>query len=251
MLLGQVVAISVAANLFYLAVVLHPRPTKTSNTTQDLSSSSKSEIPRTSKSSGSPVSTPQSSSIPILTVWVPVTLSLLTIRATPYFSGTPYFLPNLLTMHALLMVPLLFGKSGAAAHRPSKSAARNIYAIIALASLEIRSHTLWPILTPHLPSSFASVLDFSFSELTPFFEEVISTLYSHPAQSSIGFDVVWTSISLLVWCFLAPADEPELGEYKGAKQNISAGLGWLVRVLVCAGVSVGVVAPAHFALQEA
>jgi len=33
---------------------------------------------------------------------------------------------------------------------------------------------------------------------------VSTTLYSHPAQSSIGWDVIWTSLSLIVWILLRP-----------------------------------------------
>jgi len=33
------------------------------------------------------------------------------------------------------------------------------------------------------------------------------TLYSHPAQSSIGWDVIWTTASFLIWEFMRPGDK--------------------------------------------
>ncbi|KAJ7627780.1 hypothetical protein DFH06DRAFT_1006882 [Mycena polygramma] len=35
-------------------------------------------------------------------------------------------------------------------------------------------------------------------------------LHSHPAQSSIGWDVIWTSISFVVWLVLHPGLQPQV-----------------------------------------
>ena len=85
MLLGQVVAISVAANLFYVALVLYTVPATT---------------PTTKPSSKSPESAP-------LTLWLSVLASLVTVVLSPYTSPST-FLPNLLTMHTLIIIPLVF-----------------------------------------------------------------------------------------------------------------------------------------------
>jgi len=65
---------------------------------------------------------------------------------------------------------------------------------------------------------------------------LIETLYSHPAQSSIGFDVVWTTISFLAWSLLRPHAR------KGVFKRI---IGLVLMLAGCLVLSVGVVAPAY------
>lgn len=232
MLLGQVVAISVASNLFYIAVLIHSAaPTKPTPST------------KVSKTQKTPISTPYSVDYaPILTVWIPVLLSLLTVHATPSFSGTPYFLPNLLTMHVLLVIPLLFSSS-AAPSTPRNFLTRlatlkNLYTLIALISTLIRAKTLHPLLS----DSIHGKAPFSERALA-LGNDAVSTLFSHPAQSSIGFDVVWTSVSFLAWCALAPVEV--LGERRGEKRERTLGRVLLEAVSMlgaCIVTGVGVVA---------
>ena len=40
-----------------------------------------------------------------------------------------------------------------------------------------------------------------------FITSAIDTLYSHPAQLSIGWDVIWTSVSFVVWMGIKPSRE--------------------------------------------
>ncbi|KAJ7707952.1 hypothetical protein B0H16DRAFT_1823524 [Mycena metata] len=82
MLLGQFVAISVVSNLVYFALVLAPRPP-------------------------SPSSSHGMSSLPApVALWLPILLSLGTIATSP-FTSERSFLPNLLLMHTLIILPLL------------------------------------------------------------------------------------------------------------------------------------------------
>lgn len=201
MLIGQLVAISVASNLFYLAVLLHA-PT----------------------SSG----TRQASHAPVITVWLPILYSLRTIYDTPAASGTSYFLPNLLIMHALLIIPLVAKTSPAL---PAWSSTRHLYAVAVAVSLYIRGRTLLPLIPPSGSSLIPSV-----DNINTLLDSLIGTLYSHPAQSSIGFDVVWTTVSFLAWCLFDPNQE------KGILTKI---IGALFMLPACLIVSVGVVAPAH------
>jgi hypothetical protein len=172
MLLGQFVAVSVASNLFYVAVTLSAKDPK--------------EVKTSSSSSASPK------------LYIPIMLSLVTVAAVPYTSETS-FLPNLLSMHSLILVPLL----------PSFPFERNLpkiptpifYSIVASISMFMRLHSsrvpfhqdlnrgdpphylLWSIAYHHW-----------------------ETLYSHPAQSSIGWDLIWTTISFLLSEAMLPGD---------------------------------------------
>ncbi|KAF7303690.1 hypothetical protein MIND_00598400 [Mycena indigotica] len=154
MLLGQLVAISVASNLFYLALALSPSHPRQHGPRQ--------RAP--------------------LTLWLPVVLSLITVAASP-FTDTKTFLPNLLVMHALTMIPLLFPT-----HKSSSGVVtiQALYSQIAFVSIFL--------------SAFAGFSAFSDSaSFSQVMQSIWATLHEHPAQSSIGWDVVWTSLSLLVW----------------------------------------------------
>ena len=162
MLLGQVVAISVAANLFYLVLVLSRRGPK-----------------RTFQ----PVS---------ITLWLAVLTSLATVIYSPYTSKQG-FLPNLLTMHALLLVPLLPRPKWWRV--PAGPSCTLLYTTVAAVSALIRLRTT-SIALRNLPSAEQN--------MAGFLRQAWRTLHVHPAQSSIGWDVVWTTVSFLVWTFVAP-----------------------------------------------
>jgi hypothetical protein len=155
MLLGQLVAISVAANLFYVAMSLSaPRPVK------------------------------QVVFHPV--VWFSVLLSLLAVAWSP-LTGKHTFLPNLLLIHTLAMVPLLCGPYLDTSKGFSMSA-RLLHNQVLLISAFI-----------HISNSL--VLFFTFDQ--PLINTLWRALFSHPARSSIGWDVIWTSASFVVWNVLS------------------------------------------------
>ncbi|KAJ3572017.1 hypothetical protein NP233_g3362 [Leucocoprinus birnbaumii] len=164
MLLGQVVAISFAQGLFLVAVSLSPKRT------------------RTITSQPSPALA--SSSI----------LSSLTVLLTPFTVDTIYYLPNLLAMHFLLIIPLV----------PSFS---SFHSIPILSSL--RYSSLYLVLTilsliSRMPSLQPSLLSV---------DSIYHTLvHQHPAQSSISFDVVFTSIIFATWIILDQKTNVILGQ---------------------------------------
>ncbi|KAH9016408.1 hypothetical protein EDB83DRAFT_2439223 [Lactarius deliciosus] len=141
MLLGQLVAISVATNLFFLALVPPAKEKKKA-------ASATSSVP--------------------LVLWLSVLASLATVMLVPHSLRHDYFLSNLLVMHALLVLPLL----------PLPA----LYWLVALlsAAARVRTVTMCGSLTTG-PGTLWAVLN------------------SHPAQASIGWDVVWTTISVLIW----------------------------------------------------
>ncbi|KAJ3740247.1 hypothetical protein DFH05DRAFT_1511000 [Lentinula detonsa] len=159
MLLGQLVAISVASNLFYIAVSLStPRPIKSR--------------------AASPV------------LWLSILMSLLAVSYTP-FTNERTFLPNLLVMHTLAAIPLLLGRYiDVSRFRLSFS---SLYLLVFIITASI--HT-WSTL----------VLYQSLDE--PIVGALWRTLHSHPAQSSIGWDIIWTSASFVVWAMTFKATNP-------------------------------------------
>ena len=57
----------------------------------------------------------------------------------------------------------------------------------------------------HIRSVIAAIGSLQTSSKSPdIFKEVWAVLYSHPAQSSIGWDIIWTSLSFIAWIFLRP-----------------------------------------------
>ena len=182
MLLGQIVAISVASNLFYLALVL-----------SELSVSSRN------------LSLKQTASLRLV---ISVLLSLVTVALSPFTSART-FLPNLLVMHVLLFVPLV-SKTSSSPETPSPTSfsinLKTLYRIIHLACAGI-----------HVRTVIAALRSLQASSLQPnTFEEAWIILYSHPAQSSIGWDIIWTSLSFIVWILLRPRSSlnHDLGIYK-------------------------------------
>ncbi|KAJ7158055.1 hypothetical protein C8R46DRAFT_1165229 [Mycena filopes] len=169
MLLGQLVAISVASNLFYLALVLAPPPPPPSN--------------RRSTPLRAPVA-----------LWLPVLLSLATVATSPFTSDTS-FLPNLLLMHSLIVLPLLapdrlfpLGETKSSFDMSLKT----LYILVFGGALALHTR----VTGQALGDPAVSVTDFAL--------KAWDVLHSHPAQSSIGWDVIWTSISFIVWLVLQP-----------------------------------------------
>ncbi|KAJ7718335.1 hypothetical protein B0H16DRAFT_1797566 [Mycena metata] len=180
MLLGKFVAISVVSNLFYLALVLAPRPP-------------------------SPSSSHGMSSLPApVALWLPVLLSLGTVTTSP-FTSERSFLPNLLLMHTLIILPFLvpdrlFPLVQASAEIKSRIG-------ISLKTLHIVLFGAALVLHARATGQAAGDPPISVRDLAL---KAWDVLHSHPAQSSIGWDVIWTSILFVVWLVLHPELQPRV-----------------------------------------
>jgi len=155
MLFGQLVAISVGMNLFFLALP----PTASARTTTSVST--KKTVP------------------PLL--WLSVLAALVTVFLVPHSLQHDYFFLNLLVMHALLVIPLLPVRVAPTGSLHIRT--RTLYQLVALLGVTARVRTALSI--------NAGAVAGQGTELT--------VLHSHPAQASIGWDVVWTTISFLMW----------------------------------------------------
>ncbi len=179
MLLGQIVAISVSANLFHLAVLL------TSASVQK-EKPSKTVSPR---------------------VWLSVFVSLATVAASP-FTSKKTFLPNLLVMHAFLFIPLVPNTKPSTSDKsrpPYSMNTRTLFNLVYITSASIHINTILTASTSLHHSDSLSPLQLA--------KTAWRVLHSHPAQSSIGWDVVWTTISFTVWIAARPKRSGQPSKY--------------------------------------
>ncbi|KAK4199171.1 hypothetical protein QBC40DRAFT_85256 [Triangularia verruculosa] len=164
MLLGQIVAISFASNLFFLSVLVHDvKNEKNATQTQRRSSC-------------------RSSDIIILLVNLGVTLFL--------FGNldSPYFLTLLLAPHVLAFVPLLRDAVS------SSSTGSN--------SLSEPSKVLqFGILVAVLAAGTSQAVSRDEN-----WQNILETLYEHPAVTSVGFDVICCWVSYTAWVLVGDSE---------------------------------------------
>ena len=161
MLLGQLVAISVALALFLTALSLRPatRPTP---------------------------SCPPS-------LYLPLFAAMGTILAVPTYVQTDSFLANLLWMHGLLLVPLISWTS--TTESTSKVAATKRRFNIRPATL----YTALSGLAIVIHGMNARAVIYTATPNTSTLRQLYNTIFSHSAQASISLDVVWVAIILAFW----------------------------------------------------
>ncbi|KAK4056015.1 hypothetical protein OIO90_003010 [Microbotryomycetes sp. JL221] len=173
MLLGQVVAISFAQNLFFVALINSSQQIQTRQLRQRVD----------------------------YTLVICVALALATISVVPSTLTSKSFLPNLLLMHVLLFVPLLSTTSLSSStfkvhheerRRNDGIPASLLYATSAAISYLLRQPT-WSSLTNLHNLTSPAMFD------KQLYMVEMRSLLKHPAQSSIGFDVVFATISFASW----------------------------------------------------
>lgn len=169
MLLGQIVAISVASNLFYLALVLSP------------SFSNPKE--RVKERWASPM------------LWFNVFLALASVALVPFITERT-FLKNLLVMHGVLFLPILEKNSPKIS--PYAISTNALYRIVQVVSALIHLRTVLKALE--------ILRDNAALDASSIVQTAWRVLHAHPAQSSIGWDVIWTSVSFIVWTMIKPLD---------------------------------------------
>ncbi|KAF2841814.1 hypothetical protein M501DRAFT_1013202 [Patellaria atrata CBS 101060] len=171
-LLGQLVAISFASNLFFLAVLVKSE-----------SSKSRSKIKTKDFLEEKPVD--PSWIVSFIFQGIPLIFTLVCVVLIPYVQETQYFLPVLLVPHAVLFIPPLLPQL-----------------VKGSSSVFQRDNTNRKAL---LETIF--VLSFTFLQITATtksvdnwrFEPIWQTLYEHPAVSSVGWDVIMCTISYTLW----------------------------------------------------
>ncbi|KAJ7708578.1 hypothetical protein B0H16DRAFT_1632244 [Mycena metata] len=137
-------------------------------------------------------------------LWLLVLLSLGTVAMSP-FTSERSFLPNLLLMHTFIILPLLvpdrlFPLAQASAETKSRFgiSLKTLYMIVFSAALVLHARATGQA----AGDPPVSVRDLAL--------KAWNVLHSHPAQSSIGWDVIWTSILFVVWLILHPELQPRV-----------------------------------------
>lgn len=229
MLLGQIVAISFAMNLFFLALLLSPRSSSEVGFGYSSPESTASKDKKPTESSRA--SSVGSSSFPLYSgIWIsfqdlastpakntytaPLLLNFISIFLVPYTVHSSLFLPVLIVPHALLFLPvvnynIVLQKQQTAVHRLIFVLSLFLYVkatAIALLddSVDIDTHKY---LFAFLYSSSSGPKHWQYrSGKWRFFGELLD----HPAVSSVGWDVVLCWSSAIIWAVIQGPDSWKL-----------------------------------------
>ncbi|KAJ5138778.1 uncharacterized protein N7515_003626 [Penicillium bovifimosum] len=171
MLLAQFVAVSFAANLFFVTILVSPRPDR-----KDVFFA------------WAP---------PLLVEVLPVVLSLLDTLAVPVYARRKEFMPLLLLPHVLVFVPCLLGPGAGAG---SKDTA------VAQGERTTRRYVVflqwvWAAFVA-LQAYFTALMlkdvgmDVEYGEVG---RRLLDAVYAHPACSSVSWDVICCTLSASLW----------------------------------------------------
>jgi hypothetical protein len=165
MLLGQLVSISTASSLFFLAL---------------------SSVPPASK---------QPLRRAPLVLLVPVSLSLLAILLVPYTTPST-LLPTLLLMRLSLAIPFLPLPSPVLSSETLSIPASELHFLSISLSLYLRLLDFYSALLSALAPPFSSSVVSTLSSSVP---AVLSALHAHPAQSWVAYDLFWSCAVFGAW----------------------------------------------------
>ncbi|GAA6020942.1 hypothetical protein JCM10207_003196 [Rhodosporidiobolus poonsookiae] len=193
MLLGQVVAVSFAQSLFFAALALAPPAAPAAPAVR---------TPAAPRANSAAKSSPLT-----WLVILAVVLGNASVAFTPGTVFSRYFLANLLAMHCVLFLPFLLPDT-----KQAPFALSRFYLNIALVGLRFRAPTALELLPADLPRTAKAIVP----ELPALFAKQWAVLNEHPAQQSIGWDVIFASLSAvayLVWSSRAPTRPAERVAY--------------------------------------
>lgn len=191
MLLGQIVAISLAQNLFFATILVsrqlqNPKG-KNKNGGKEEDGKNRREL----------------TWLPPLSCEIlPVTLSLLSTVLVPFVAHTKYFMGTLLVPHLLLFIPLFLRPTRPSATvsvesaKASEDRATRRYATFFRGFVAIcvvlQAHATYLA----MQATGASVGTISYVELVP---RLLGAVHEHPAVSSVSWDVIFCTISAFAW----------------------------------------------------
>ena len=220
MLLGQIVAISFASNLFFLAVLLSSESPENKDGTSSQSlapSSTEYTLEHDQKQPKSRNICKDSTWAPSRTLYtVPLLSTFFCVFLIPHYVHSHLFLPLLAVPHILLFIPV----------NVSKLAPRSWGRVHPSGTFMLEHHRyiyrliLWPSLVLYLKATLAVLLDtqikirnqsyssatlFNFDIATQILQQFFgdkgfpSELFDHPAVSSVGWDVILCWVSAVTW----------------------------------------------------
>lgn len=165
MLLGQVVAISVAASLFFATILVYK-----------------------------PIVNREPSNGLIKSLFFSTVGGAATVILSPFVASTSAFLPNLLVMHILLIFPLV--------HLQNTSASKNKTIIYHIILYTLAAGSNFSIYVNQWFRCIDSLLVANSSRqhlLHDIYSMIVDTFFHHPAQSSISSDIVCMQFISMAW----------------------------------------------------
>lgn len=210
MLLGQLVAVSFSTALFVTALSVRPR-------TRSIASDR------------------------VWLILLPLLGAMVTVYRNSKVVNTEGFMPNLLLMHGLLLAPLFFSPRVTTAAETAHVAAYNIGEVVGYGMLATAASIVNKINVDAFTATPGS---------QPTFQTLWKTIFTHPAQSSISFDVLSTLVIICLW-LLTTGSWTTLA-LKTSFLVIGAGAAWISRTgvnwgLVASIVPIGLLASVGFA----
>ncbi|KAF3388385.1 Thioredoxin-like protein AAED1 [Penicillium rolfsii] len=186
MLLGQIVAISFAQNLFIATILVSRQPRPTESAKKD------------KRNTQDPVSawTP-----PLYLEVLPVAISLISTVLVPTVAHTKYFMLMLLVPHLLLFVPAILRPSQSSTietraknYDEGKSVRRYIHFFqwYTMVCVLIQAHSTFLVLQD-------MGQDISVESLRVLAAHLPKVIYEHPAVSSVSWDVIYCTVTAGVW----------------------------------------------------
>ncbi|GAA5982216.1 hypothetical protein JCM10908_004788 [Rhodotorula pacifica] len=172
MLLGQLVAVSVAQSLFFAAVV---------------------STAAWHASNGTLVAIHKTNSQTTYGVLLAILLATASVVFVPQTVGEWGFLPNLLAMHVAVLLPFL--PALAKYDKPTSPRLSRLYLNFAFIAMRFQIPVSMDLLLQGKPLSVDLILD----RLPQFYLSQWRVLTSHPAQASISWDVIFTTVSALAY----------------------------------------------------
>lgn len=186
MLLGQVVAISFAQNLFFATILVSRQPRQTEGIKKN-----KSDF-QDSIAAWSP---------PLYSEVLPVAISLISTILVPTVAHTKYFMLMLLVPHLLLFIPAILrpGQSSTIEARARNySEERTVQRYITffqwytMACVIIQAHSTFLVLQD-------MGQDISVGSLSFLARNLPRVIYEHPAVSSVSWDVIYCTVTAGAW----------------------------------------------------
>ncbi|KAJ5168718.1 uncharacterized protein N7482_004312 [Penicillium canariense] len=186
MLLGQIVAISFAQNLFIATILVsqQPRPTDSKKKIQN-------DWPE-SLAAWSP---------PLYAEVLPVAISLISTVLVPTVAHTRYFMLILLVPHLLLFVPAILrpGRSSSTKARGQGSSEEGttqryvtFFQWYTMACVLVQAHSTFLVLQD-------MGKDIGVESVGTLALRLPSVIYEHPAVSSVSWDVIYCTITAVAW----------------------------------------------------
>ncbi|KAG8761187.1 hypothetical protein FRC14_006236 [Serendipita sp. 396] len=182
MIIAELVAVSTASCLFYLAlslqaIKLNPIPHKKND--DDINA----------------VLPPEDDATAPLMLTIPVLLALFTISIRPDPSS-PDFLLNIIVLHVLCLVPTLPAPLWTT--RPS---ALNVPVLTVYFAITAMAFVL------RLQSTMAAVSSLDTVGIVEFVQEAANAMHSHPAMATFAWDTIWTTAAWCIWNVIGDGTE--------------------------------------------